>query len=114
MEACFHMKTNPGKGGGITMKQRKKRRRSGGIVLVVVLLLMSVVGYELFHVYGQLHAARAEEQALSAKVQEKREANAALQNDLAHADDPAFIAELARELLGLAEPGERIFYDVNN
>ena len=114
MESCFHVENGARKGGGIVAKQRKKRRKSGGIVLVVVLLLIGVVGYELINVYGQLNAARAEEQALSAQVQEKQEANAALQSDLDHADDPEFIAQLARELLGLAEPGERIFYDVNN
>ena len=29
-------------------------------------------------------------------------------------DDPEFIKALARDLLGLAEDGERIFYDVND
>lgn len=96
------------------MKQRKKRRSNGGIVLIVVLLLIGVVGFELVHVYGQLSAARDEEQMLSVQVEEQRQANAALQQDLSRADDPEFIAELARDLLGLAEPGERIFYDVNN
>lgn len=96
------------------MKRKKKNRKSGGIVLVVVLLLVGVVGFELANVYGQLAVAREEEQRLSAQVEQKRQANAALQQDLSRADDPEFIAELARELLGLAEPGERIFYDVNN
>ena len=96
------------------MKRRKRAKKSGGIVLVVVLLLMGVVGYELFNVYGQIDDARGEERKLSAQVEQQQQANAALKQDLSRADDPTFIAELARELLGLAEPGERIFYDVNN
>ena len=32
----------------------------------------------------------------------------------AMADDEEFIKRLARDLLGLAEEGERIFYDVND
>jgi hypothetical protein len=40
--------------------------------------------------------------------------NEALRSDLSKKDDPDFIKGLARDLLGLAEEGERIFYDVND
>ena len=95
------------------MKNRRKRRK-GGIVLAVVLLLMGVVGVEVVQVYGQIDEAVAQEQLLQAQVQQQTQANASLRDDLARADDEEFIKELAREQLGLAEPGERIFYDVNN
>ena len=96
------------------MKHKKKTKKSGGIVLLVVLLLIGVVGFELVTVYGQIAAAQEQERQLAAQVTEQRLANASLQQDLARADDEEFIKELAREELGLAEPGERIFYDVNN
>lgn len=96
------------------MKHKKKTKKSGGIVLLVVLLLIGVVGFELVNVYGQIAAAQEQERQLTAQVAEQRLANASLQQDLARADDEEFIKELAREELGLAEPGERIFYDVNN
>ena len=96
------------------MKNRKKAREKGGIVLLVLLLLIGVVGFEMVQVYAQISDAQEQEQLLSAQVAEQRQANADLRDDLAHADDEEFIKELAREQLGLAEPGERIFYDVNH
>lgn len=96
------------------MKQKKKTKKSGGIVLVVVLLLIGVMAFELIDVYGQISTAREQERQLSLQVTQQREANTSLQQDLARADDEEFIKELAREELGLAEPGERIFYDVNH
>lgn len=96
------------------MKRRKRAKKSGGIVLTVLLLLIGVVGVEVVNVYGQIDSVQAEETALSIQLEEKRQANAELQEDLSRADDPEFIKELAREQLGLAEQGERIFYDVNH
>ena len=95
------------------MKNRK-RRKKGGLVLAVVLLLIAVVGVEVVQVYGQINEAVVQEQLLQAQVERQTQANAALREDLSRADDEDFIKELARELLGLADPGERIFYDVNN
>ena len=94
------------------MKNRRRRKR-GGIVLTVVLLLICVVGVEVVQVYGQIDEAAAQEQLLQEQVEQQALANASLRDDLARADDEEFIKELAREQLGLAEPGERIFYDVN-
>ena len=81
---------------------------------MVVLLLIAVVGVEVVQVYGQINEAVVQEQLLQAQVERQTQANAALREDLSRADDEDFIKELARELLGLADPGERIFYDVNN
>lgn len=102
------------KGGGTPVKNKKRAKKKGGIVLLVVLLLIAVVGFEAVQVYAQISDAQSQEQALSAQVEQQKLANAALRDDLARADDEEFIKELAREQLGLAEPGERIFYDVNN
>ncbi len=80
----------------------------------MVLLLIGVVTVETVNVYSQLETARAEETRLSAQVEQQKRENASLQSDLARADDPEFIKELAREQLNMAEQGERIFYDVNH
>lgn len=102
------------KGGGTPVKNKKKAKNKGGIVLLVLLLLIGILGFEVVKVYAQINDAQAQEEMLAAQVEEQRQANAALREDLTHADDEEFIKELARELLGLAEPGERIFYDVNH
>lgn len=96
------------------VKNKKKAKKKGGIVLLVLLLLIGILGFEVVQVYAQIGDAQAQEELLSAQVEAQRQANAALREDLTHADDEEFIKELARELLGLAEPGERIFYDVNH
>lgn len=96
------------------MKNRKKAKKRGGIVALVLLLLIAVASFEVVQVYGQIRSAQVTEQQLKEQVAAQQQANASLREDLARADDEEFIKELAREQLGLAEPGERIFYDVNN
>ena len=96
------------------MKNRKKTKKRGGIVALVLLLLIAVASFEVVQVYGQIRSAQVTEQQLKEQVAAQQQANASLREDLARADDEEFIKELAREQLGLAEPGERIFYDVNN
>ena len=94
--------------------KRSNKRRNNPLVLVVVLILVAVVGVEIVQVYQKLSYARQEEAALIEQVEEQKQANEALRADLAKAGDEEFIKGLARDLLGLAEEGERIFYDVND
>lgn len=94
--------------------KRSNKRRTSPLVLVVVLILVAVVGVEIMQVYQKLSYARQEEAALIEHVEEQKQANEALRADLAKAGDEEFIKGLARDLLGLAEEGERIFYDVND
>ena len=96
------------------MAQKKTRKKKSNTVLLLVLaVLIVVVGVEIVNVYGRLRDVRAQEASLTQQLQEKTQENEALQSDLDKKDDPEFIKELARDQLGLAEAGERIFYDVN-
>lgn len=97
------------------MKSAKKGQKNRNVLpFLILIVLLIVVGAELVTVSGKLRAARAEEASTAAMVQQRRQENDALQSDLDKADDPEFLQELAREQLGLAESGERIFYDVND
>ena len=97
------------------MAQKKTRKKKPSAVLLLVLtVLIVVVGVEIINVYGRLKEVRAQEAALTQQLQEKAQENQALQSDLDKKDDQEFIKALARDLLGLAEEGERIFYDVND
>ncbi len=97
------------------MAQKKTRKkRSNTVLLLVLAVLIVVVGMEIVSVYGRLRDARAQEAALTQQMEEKTQENEALRSDLSKKDDPDFIKGLARDLLGLAEEGERIFYDVND
>lgn len=105
---------NRGKEATPVAKGRKKRKNRASGVVVAVLLLSGVVGMEIVHVYGQIDEARAQETELATRLEEQKRVNAGLAEDLSRADDEEFIKELARDELGLAEQGERIFYDVND
>lgn len=91
----------------------KKRKKTSPLLLLVLVVLIVVLAVQVVNVYGDLSDARAQEAALSEALQTQQEANDALKADLEKKDDTNFIKALARELLGLAEEGERIFYDVN-
>lgn len=94
-------------------KRPRKKRNNTALVLVLAVLIV-VIGVEIVNVYGRLKEVRAQEASLTQQLQEKTQENQALQSDLDKKDDPEFIKGLARDLLGLAEEGERIFYDVND
>jgi len=103
------------KEGGSTVKKAKKTgRRPNFITMLVLMVLLAVMAIELVQVYGKLRTARREQTSLSAQIQQLQQENEALESDLSRADDEDFIMELARTQLGLAESGERIFYDVND
>lgn len=95
-------------------KAKKVRRNRNPLALLVVFVLIAVVGFELVHVYSELKVKWAEKNDAAAQLEELQQENASLQADLNRADDPAIYKEKAREQLGLAQEGERIFYDVNN
>lgn len=91
-----------------------KRRRSNPLLLVVIAALVVFLGLELVQVGRRLNEATQQQAALEKQLQQQTQENQALQSDLAKKDDEEFIKDLAREQLGLAEAGERIFYDVND
>lgn len=96
------------------MKQVKKKKRKMPITLVMLLVLLAVVSVQLVRVYGQLDSAKTQRDAVGQKLEEQKKENGALESDLSKANDKDFIKGLAKDQLGLAEEGERIFYDVNH
>ena len=97
----------------MAQKKKPRKKRNNTVLVMVLAVLILVVGVEIINVY-RLKEVRAQEAALTQQLQEKAQENQALQSDLDKKDDQEFIKALARDLLGLAEEGERIFYDVND
>ena len=129
LEKCATMKVDawkshhtpeetPQKKGGRAMARTKNNKRAKKrphtAMLLVIVALVAVLGVQIVRVYGQLKAARQTEDALDQQLTQQQQENDALRSDLARKDDESFIKALARDLLGLAEEGERIFYDVND
>lgn len=95
-------------------KTPKAKRRSNTMLLLVIAALVVFLVIELVQVGNRLSEAKQQEAALTRQLQQQTQENQALESDLAKKDDQEFIKDLARDQLGLAEEGERIFYDVND
>ena len=95
-------------------KPKRTKKCPSVVVMLVIVALVAVLGVQIVKVYGQLQAARQTETALDQQLTQQQQENEALRSDLARKNDESFITALARDLLGLAEEGERIFYDVND
>lgn len=89
-----------------------KRAGVGTKILVLVLLVAAVMA--LLSVRTQLKTAQERRDLLSQQVQEQLEANAALADDIAHSSDLEYLANIAREQLGLLLPDEIRFVDTSN
>lgn len=94
-------------------RAKKAKKRTNTALLLVLIALAVFIGIELIQVSQRLGEAKVQEASLTRQMQQQEQENEALRSDLAKKDDPDFIKELARDQLGLAEEGERIFYDVN-
>ena len=91
----------------------KKKQKTNPLILLVIAVLVVALGVKIVQVYQKVSSAREEEAALSQQLAQQQAENDSLRSDLSKSNDKNFIKRLARELLGLAEEGERIFYDVN-
>ena len=94
-------------------RSKKAKKRTSTALLLVLIALAVFIGIELIQVNQRLGEAKVQEASLTRQMQQQEQENEALRSDLAKKDDPDFIKKLARDQLGLAEEGERIFYDVN-
>ena len=99
------MKKTQARGG------KAKSGAVGILVKLVLLALMIYAGITLYNQQGAIQTAEAQQAQLSARVQELADKNAALRADIAAADDPDKLEEIARNKLGMVKSGEKVFYD---
>ena len=88
-----------------------KVKRAGMATKLLVLVLLAALAVALLSTQAKLSAAQSERDDLARQVEEQREANAALADDIAHSDDPDYLADIARSKLDLLEPDEIVFVD---
>lgn len=91
-----------------------KVKRAGVGTKILVLVLLAAAIMALLSVRTQLKTAQARRDLLSQQVQTQLEANAALADDIAHSGDLEYLANIAREQLGLLLPDEIRFVDTSN
>lgn len=91
-----------------------KLKRSSLLAKLVVLLLLIFVAVTLLNVQSQIQSAQADLEVYQAAVDQQRETNAALQDNIANSSDPDTVLDVAKDKMGLLESGEVIFYDTTN
>lgn len=91
-----------------------KLKQSGFLSKVVVLILLVFTAITLLNIRSRIQSAQAELAEYIAAVDEQRETNAALADDIANSDNPDTILAVAKDKMGLAEEGEVIIYDTTN
>lgn len=93
-------------------KVKKQKRVSSLLTGMILLVLILGVGVQLYRMQDRVQKARAEETALAEQIASLEAKNAALAADIANADDPALIEQIAREELGMVVRDEKVFYHI--
>lgn len=91
-----------------------KFKQSGFLSKVVVLILLVFVAITLLNVRGEVKDAQQQLEVYQAAVDEQQQVNAALEENIANSSDPDTVLDVAKDKMGLLEPGEVIFYDTTN
>lgn len=88
---------------------KSKKRPSGKLTAIILLALFLGIGIQFLNMYGKLQEAREEEAVYAAQLADLQETNQRLAEDIANSQDPELIERVAREDLGMVDPGEKIF-----
>lgn len=91
-----------------------KTEQAGLAVKLVILILLIALSLALISVRGKLEEAKELRTNVARQVQAQREINTGLNEDIAASGGSESIYDIAREKLGLVEPGERVFVDANH
>lgn len=90
-------------------KQKPVKTASGKLTVFLLALLLLALSVQIFRMFDQLQAARAEELVYAQQLAELKEANQRLQEDLDNSHSPDLIEDIARDKLDLVKPGEKVF-----
>ena len=83
-------------------------KKAGFLTKLVVLTLLIAATVSLLRLRTQIQQAQAEREELRIQVAGQTQVNADLQDAVDHSGDPARQADIARNELDLAAPGEKV------
>lgn len=83
-------------------------KKAGFLTKIVVLALLIAASVTLLRMQGQIAQAQREREELQRQVSDQTQVNADLQDAVDHSGDPDRQADIARNELGLAAPGEKL------
>lgn len=84
-------------------------KKAGLLTKIVIFVLLAYTVYMMIHMQNQISEANAEVSGLSQQVEAQIQRNAELTDAIVNSDDIEQKKDIARERLGLLEPGEKIF-----
>ncbi len=88
--------------------------RASLLTKIVILALLIIVAISLLELNSRMDQAQAKKAELEHQVAAQTQINADLKDSIEHSDDPLWIADVAREKLGLVAPGEIIFFSIGD
>lgn len=98
--------------GRIAVQGRQNRKKgSSALVRIVVLCLIAYFVLSFLQAWGEIAEKQAFVSELDTLIEEQTVINDALRDQLENGVSDEYIASVAREKLGYALPGERIFID---
>lgn len=80
------------------------------MTVLILMTLMAVLTIQILRMNAQIQAAYAEEATVARYLEELREINRQLQDDLDNSTDPTLIENIARDQLGMVREGEKVFH----
>lgn len=90
-------------------KRKQDKRPSGRLMVLILAAVLVGLCLQLYHLFQDLRAARAEELSYAAQLAELEEKNKRLADDIDNRDNLDLIEDIARDEMGMVAPGEKIF-----
>ena len=88
-----------------------KAKKSWFLPKFVLFLFIIYAAFTLVSLQVKIGAQREQQEALSTKIEQQQEINNVLEQKIASPQSDSDIIVIAREKLGMAFPGERIFIE---
>lgn len=95
-------------------KKKTKKLGSGFFTKLLILALAGALGWQLYGLRTKMKSAKIQQLQLSEQIEEKQQENETLKDSIEKSGSKGEMEKIARDKLGLASPGEKVFYDTSN
>ena len=92
----------------------RKNKGAGILLNSVVLVFAASAIYTIISLQVQIRNKRIELSDLTDTVEQQELKNAEIEAIIENADDPEYIAKVARDKLGYVTPGEKVFVNITD
>lgn len=97
----------------MSKKKTVSRPKAGFLTKVIIVVLLVALGWKVYDLRGQIVRAEAERERYEEQVEEKKQENAALVQDIEEGPTDEKLQDIARDELGFVKPGEYVFDPTN-